>query len=76
MSTDLQTALRRLKVNKRLDPITKRAVSDLPFWSPNEPLIGKILLDTTVYVDILQRKFPQSADIFLRAAERLPLDSH
>jgi predicted nucleic acid-binding protein len=32
------------------------------------PLPAKVLLDTTVYVDILQRKFPANANRLLRAA--------
>ena len=69
MSSDLARTLRRLKPEKRRQPLRPRAASHLPFVDPASPLPRKLLYDTTVYVDILQGRFPADAEIALRSAE-------
>ncbi|MFZ0707304.1 MAG: PIN domain-containing protein [Candidatus Korobacteraceae bacterium] len=69
MSSDAQRVLRRLKPEKRSKPLARRNATDLPFLDLNANLPPKLLYDTTVYVDILQDRFPQEGEIVLRAAD-------
>lgn len=58
MSFDLSRALRRLKPAKQYGPLKRREDSDLEFVL-SAPVVGpEILLDTTVYIDILQGRAP------------------
>jgi hypothetical protein len=62
---DLQGTLRRLKPHKRLEQLTRRADSELA-WASDEPLIGgALILDTSVYLDVLQRRTPEAVDDLL-----------
>ena len=69
MSSDLQKTLRRLKPEKRRDALKLRSASELPFLERTSDLPSKLLYDTTVYVDILQRRFPKEAEVAMRAAD-------
>lgn len=69
MSSEIQTTLRRLKPEKRRSQLKPRAESDLEFLENTSRSPRKLLYDTTVYIDILQNRFPRSGDVFLRAAE-------
>jgi hypothetical protein len=62
---DLQGTLRRLKPHKRLEQLTRRANSELA-WASDQPLIGSpLLLDTCVYLDVLQGRTPVAVDELL-----------
>lgn len=66
MAFDLAAALRRLKPEKRTTPLTRRADADLPF-ADQEPLAGPpLLLDTTVYIDVLKGRAPPAVKDILR----------
>ena len=47
-------SLRRLKPEKHLAPLRRRAESDLPWVVGELSVGGPLLLDTTVYIDVLQ----------------------
>lgn len=66
MSFDLAASLRRLKPEKRTGPLVRRPDEDLAFvgrdWSGGPPL----LLDTSVYIDILQARLPEPVKKIVR----------
>ena len=67
-SVSARTVLRRLKPEKRRGPLTRRSVSALPFVEHASNLPRTLLYDTTVYVDILQGRFPEAGEAAIRAA--------
>lgn len=69
MNSEFQGTLRRLKPEKRRAQLKPRAESELEFIGTTTDRPRKLLYDTTVYIDILQNRFPQSGDLMLRAAE-------
>ena len=69
MTSEFQSTLRRLKPEKRRAQLKPRAESELDFVERTSNKPRKLLYDTTVYIDILQNRFPQSGDQMLRAAE-------
>lgn len=69
MNSELQATLRRLKPEKRRTQLKPRAESDLEFIETTSNKPRKLLYDTTVYIDILQGRFPQSGELMLRATE-------
>ncbi len=69
MNSDFRTTLRRLKPEKSRAQLKPRHESDLDFIETTGKKPGKLLYDTTVYVDILQNRFPQAGEFMLRAAE-------
>lgn len=57
--------MRRLKPHKRLQRITRRPDSELA-WASDKPLIGgALMLDTSVYLDVLQARTPAAVDELL-----------
>ena len=66
---DLRGILRRLKPEKRRAPLTRRNLQDLPFLERASELPRALLYDTTVYVDILQGRFPEAGEFAIRAAD-------
>ena len=62
-----QQSLRRLKPEKHRKRLAYRDRSQLLFLSSLKPPFPKLLLDTTVYIDVLQGKLPNSVKITLRA---------
>ena len=66
---DLRGILRRLKPEKRRAPLTRRKLPDLPFLERAPELPRALLYDTTVYVDILQGRFPEAGEFAIRAAD-------
>jgi len=70
-SAAFHQSLRRLKPEKRLKGLVCRDRSQLPFLknlkSPLPKLLPKLLLDTTVYIDALQGRLPDDAEVALRA---------
>jgi predicted nucleic acid-binding protein len=64
---DLAASLRALKPHKRIARLERRSDSDLR-WAEDEPVTGPaMLLDTCVYLDVLQGRTPQSVDDLLAA---------
>ena len=69
MKSEVQRVLRRLKREKRLAFLAPRNLRDLPFLAHTADLPAKLLYDTTVYIDILQDRFPEDGELVLRAAD-------
>ena len=66
MSFELGTTLRRLKPDKRTAPLTRRPDSELPFIG-DETIAGPgVLLDTTVYIDLLRDRLPPDVEQLVR----------
>jgi predicted nucleic acid-binding protein len=61
-----QQSLRRLKPEKRQKTLTYRNRSQLRFLKNLKPPFPKLLLDTTVYIDALQGRLPDDAEVALR----------
>jgi predicted nucleic acid-binding protein len=69
LSSDFQGTLRRLKPDKHRAQLIPRAQSELEFIETTSHRPAKLLYDTTVYIDILQGRFPQRGEAMLRATE-------
>lgn len=67
LSSEFERSLRRLKPEKRLKKLAYRDHSELPYLSSLKPPFPKLLLDTTVYIDALRGRLPESVEIALRA---------
>jgi predicted nucleic acid-binding protein len=65
-SSELERVLRRLKPQERTQPLARRADHALPFAQPGARLPRQVVLDTTVYIDQIQRRFPDELDVLLR----------
>jgi predicted nucleic acid-binding protein len=59
LSFDLRRSLRRLKPARRTTRLSRRPDTTLPFVSEKAPGGPELLLDTCVYVDVLQRRAPE-----------------
>ncbi|MES2195806.1 MAG: hypothetical protein V4517_15425 [Pseudomonadota bacterium] len=65
MPFDLRGTLWRLKPHKHLERLTRRDDSELA-WASDQPLIGSpLMLDTSVYLDVLQGRTPNAVDELL-----------
>jgi predicted nucleic acid-binding protein len=64
-----QQSLRRLKPEKRFKGLAYRDRSQLRFLTDIKPPFPKLLLDTTVYIDALQGRLPDGAEIALRSGD-------
>jgi predicted nucleic acid-binding protein len=69
LSSEVESILRRLKPEKRREPLIKRSASALPFAERASRLPRALLYDTTVYIDILQARFPETGEFAIRAAD-------
>jgi predicted nucleic acid-binding protein len=69
LSSDFRRTLRRLKPNKHRAQLKPRTKSELKFIETSTQRPAKLLYDTTVYIDILQGRFPQQGEAMLRATE-------
>lgn len=69
MSSELEAVLRRVKPEKRTATLTRRSRSQLRFLGDIQKPLPKLLYDTTVYIDILQDRFPRDAERALRACD-------
>lgn len=69
MSSEFRATLRRLKPEKRTSQLRSRNESSLEFIGTAGKKPRKLLYDTTVYIDILQNRFPQDGEFVLRASE-------
>jgi hypothetical protein len=65
-SSELERALRRLKPHERTKPLARRHEAALPFARPGVRPLRQLVLDTTVYIDQMQRRFPDELDDLLR----------
>ena len=68
MSSDFERTLRRLKPQKQWRQLKPRRESELSFLGIGAEKPRSFLYDTTVYVDILQGRFPTAHETMLRAA--------
>ena len=57
------------QLNKHQAPLRPRTESDLEFIGTTSHRPAKLLYDTTVYIDILQGRFPRQGAAMLRATE-------
>ena len=69
MNSEWHRTLRRLKPDKRRAQLNPRAESELEFIGTTSHRPPKLLYDTTVYIDILQGRFPEQGEAMLRATE-------
>jgi predicted nucleic acid-binding protein len=69
LSSEFQGTLRRLKPDKHRAQLRLRAEPELEFIGATRHRPAKLLYDTTVYIDILQGRFPQEGEAMLRATE-------
>jgi predicted nucleic acid-binding protein len=68
LSSDFERALQRLKPYKHKRPLKPRNDSELPFLAIGSEKPRSFLFDTTVYIDILQGRFPKAGETMLSAA--------
>lgn len=66
MSFDLHHTLRRLKPQRIRTAPARRSDADLPFVGDDPGPGQELLLDTCVYIDVLQGRTPDSVDRLLR----------
>lgn len=65
MAFDLRSALRTLKPQKRTARLQRRSDSELSWAGDEPPVGGALLLDTSVYLDVLQGRTPEAVDDLL-----------
>ena len=65
---DVRDVLRRLKPDRRSTALEYRNRDELTFVETLRTPLPKLLLDTTVYIDELQGRLPEAAEIAIRAA--------
>jgi predicted nucleic acid-binding protein len=68
LSSDIRSTLRRIKPEKRTGQLARRPLTALSFFQGNAAL-PKVLLDTTVYVDVDQGTLPDDIDFALAGAD-------
>ncbi|ABC23745.1 type II toxin-antitoxin system VapC family toxin [Rhodospirillum rubrum] len=66
MKADLARALRRLRPDRITTAPTRRADADLPFVDDRAAVGGPLVLDTCVYIDVLEGKSPPLVDDLLQ----------
>src|SRR5436853_6298680 len=69
LSSDFERAVRRLKPHKHRQKLQRRHDRELSFLGIAAEQPRTLLYDTTVYVDILQGRFPDFQETMLRAAD-------
>lgn len=62
---DLRRSLRRIKPHRFTQPIRRRPRAELPFVLNSPAPGGELLLDTCVYIDVLQGNTPPAVDVLL-----------
>jgi predicted nucleic acid-binding protein len=67
LSFDLARALRRIKPQRTTDTIRRRPIADLPVVQKPISAGPGLLLDTCVYIDVLQGRSPVGVDELLEA---------
>jgi predicted nucleic acid-binding protein len=63
---DLRRSLRRIKPHRFTRPIRRRSREELSFVQPSPGPGRELLLDTCVYIDVLQGNTPAEVDALLR----------
>jgi predicted nucleic acid-binding protein len=66
LTFDLGEALKSLKPQKRIRPLARRQDEALVWIDDLRPVGGPILLDTTVYIDVLQGRSSEALDEFVK----------
>lgn len=69
MSSSFERTLRRLKPAKQHQHLTPRTDSELIFLDLKSDRPRSLLYDTTVYIDIIQGRFPDHGEPLLRTAD-------
>jgi predicted nucleic acid-binding protein len=69
LSSEFQANLRRYKPEKHNKQLRRRPDSELDFIETSTIRPAKLLYDTTVYIDILQGRFPKQGELMLRAVD-------
>jgi predicted nucleic acid-binding protein len=69
LSSEFEASLRRNRPEKRNKPLQRRPDSALEFIDTTAARPAKLLYDTTVYIDILQDRFPREGELMLRAVD-------
>jgi predicted nucleic acid-binding protein len=69
LSSDFEKILRRLKPDKQRQPLKARADTELTFLNLKSDRPRSVVYDTTVYIDIIQGRFPDSGEPLLRTAD-------
>jgi hypothetical protein len=67
LSFDLRASLRRFKSERRTARLNRRPDEALPFVSEKASGGRELLLDTCVYIDVLQRRTPEAVERLLAA---------
>jgi predicted nucleic acid-binding protein len=66
LNFDRRTSLRRIKPQRRAAALCRREASDLPLVPGQPPAGRELLLDTCVYIDVLQGRTPAEVDRLLQ----------
>ena len=66
MTFDRRASLRRIKPQRTTSSLLRRADADLPFAERQAAAGRELLLDTSVYIDVLQGRTPEAVDRLLR----------
>ena len=69
MSFDFERTLRKLKPDKHRVRLKPREESELAFLDLKMELPRSLVYDTTVYIDVLQGRFPDHGEPLLRTAD-------
>ncbi len=69
MNSSFQGVLHQLKSELFTAPLSYRATDGLPFAKSSGEQVTKLLYDTTVYIDGLHRKFPETLEPWFRVCE-------
>jgi predicted nucleic acid-binding protein len=69
LKSEFEGLIRRIKPEKHQFRLKPRHESELEFLDTTRHRPVKLLYDTTVYIDILQDRFPQLGDQMLRTSE-------
>ena len=69
MSFDIANSLRRLKPQKRTGTLSRRVDGDLAFVDRGDRAGSELLLDTTVYIDVLQDRLPDEVAELMRVRQ-------
>lgn len=67
MNFETAKSLRRLKPQRRSAPLKRRPDANLPFADKASPAGRELLLDTCVYLDVLQGRTPAYVDTLLQS---------
>jgi predicted nucleic acid-binding protein len=69
LNSELWRSIKRYKPEKHTRPLLRRSDSELDFLETMRIKPAKLLYDTTVYIDVLQHRFPETGKLMLRALD-------